>query len=801
MIRFFSVLGVGALFALSCSSESTNVSSGGSAGAGGSDGGGSGGSGGSGGVGGGTGGDASVSPSCTDQTKNGDETDKDCGGSCPACDNGKGCKSGADCASKVCDANQSICNPPDCTDGQTNGQETAADCGGSACPKCADGKACAQHSDCTSGVCSGNICQAPSCGDGVKNGTETGVDCGASCTSSEGKKCKDGEGCSDASECVSGICIGSPTKTCAAPTCTDTVKNGAETDLNCGGGSCPKCDDGKKCGTGGDCTSGVCTSTTCQVPSCTDNVKNGSEPDVDCGSSCTTKCADGKACGAGTDCASGVCAGNVCLVPTCADGVKNGSEGDVDCGGSCKACKAGAGCSVHADCSTGLCSMSKCARWSKDFATVNWEVPLGFAIGPSGRTVIAGRHNLDDLDLGGVKLAAGQNFNGFVAVHDSTGAHVWSKSLGIKDTWYESVMAVAMDSASNVHAFIAYTSQLDLGTAACPALSVSTGNTYALAVAKLAAADGACLSVTSLVQSGGVPEVGDIAVNAAGHVAVTGAVTDGTDTDVLVARIDAGVVSWQKTFTGPNVDGGLGDDVGLGVGLNAAGDVFVTGTFRSSIDLTSPALPAAGTNGLFVARLAAANGSTTWAKAWGCTNPALGYGTNRGEALAVDAIGDVLVAGALIPPGCELGSGTFAGPGASDAFVAKYKGSDGSQLWQKFAGSVDADAVTALAVDAAGNVAFGGVTQGTSMSFGEAVGAGGYMDGFVVLLDPAGAHVDSLTLSGASEERVVGLGFNPKGGLVGYGVHGANANVGFTPLLAGSANYDLFLVSWGASLP
>lgn len=87
------------------------------------------------------------------------------------------------------------------------------------------------------------------------------------------------------------------------------------------------------------------------------------------------------------------------------------------------------------------------------------------------------------------------------------------------------------------------------------------------------------------------------------------------------------------------------------------------------------------------------------------------------------------------------------------------------------------------------------------MSFGEAVGTGAYIDGFIVKLSSSGTHLDSLTIYGANEERLVGLGFNPKGGLVGYGVHGTDASVGFSPLLAGNNKWDLFLASYGSTLP
>jgi Concanavalin A-like lectin/glucanases superfamily len=54
---------------------------------------------------------------------------------------------------------------------------------------------------------------------------------------------------------------------------------------------------------GGDCESGVCTNEKCQVSGCTDAVKNGTETDVDCGGTCSKKCALAKGCAVATDCA------------------------------------------------------------------------------------------------------------------------------------------------------------------------------------------------------------------------------------------------------------------------------------------------------------------------------------------------------------------------------------------------------------------------------------------------------------------------------------------------------------------
>jgi len=152
-----------------------------------------------------------------------------------------------------------------------------------------------------SGTTTVDAAKAPTCSDKAKNGAETDVDCGGTC----GTKCSDGSGCAVTADCATGECNAGK---CRAVTCSDGVMNGAETDVDCGG-TCDECADGKSCGVGADCASGVCDpgSKKCLAPTCTDAVANGSETDVDCGGSCTAKCALGKKCGADLDCVTSAC--------------------------------------------------------------------------------------------------------------------------------------------------------------------------------------------------------------------------------------------------------------------------------------------------------------------------------------------------------------------------------------------------------------------------------------------------------------------------------------------------------------
>ena len=247
---------------------------------------------------------------CNDSISNGSETDVDCGGgTCTTCGTGKGCSNaGRDCQSGVCTGG--ACQAPTCSDNVRNGAETATDCGGGTCATCDTGAGCSNGArDCQSGVCTSNICQAPICSDSVRNGAETDIDCGGgTCTT-----CGTGKTCSSAArDCTSGVCTAG---ICQAATCGDGVNNGSETDVDCGGscvsGSTGKCGSGKYCWVANDCVSSVCSVEVCQAATCGDGVKNGNETDIDCGGSCST-CANGKVCAGNSDCLSSNCVSAVC---------------------------------------------------------------------------------------------------------------------------------------------------------------------------------------------------------------------------------------------------------------------------------------------------------------------------------------------------------------------------------------------------------------------------------------------------------------------------------------------------------
>ena len=124
-------------------------------------------------------------------------------------------------------------------------------------------------------------CTLAVCGDGVVlEGTEqcddgNVLDSDACLSTCEPATCGDGfvqagvEDCDDKNQVDADAC----SNACKTATCTDKLKNAAETDIDCGGGTCSDCADGKVCKVADDCTSGTCTNGKCaqqtlMVPNC-----------------------------------------------------------------------------------------------------------------------------------------------------------------------------------------------------------------------------------------------------------------------------------------------------------------------------------------------------------------------------------------------------------------------------------------------------------------------------------------------------------------------------------------------------
>jgi N-acetylneuraminic acid mutarotase len=171
---------------------------------------------------------------------------------------------------------------------------------------CPDGYYCAANNTCFHNGHTGPA--QGTCSDGIKNGSETDKDCGGSCS-----PCAVGSACDVPADCVTALCKMS---VCTTPPqqCLNGVQDPGETDKDCGGPVCPTCAVGQTCTVNADCTGMMCdpTSDLC-IDQCADGVRNGDESDVDCGGSCREKCHANQTCGISADCGSDICTNGYCI--------------------------------------------------------------------------------------------------------------------------------------------------------------------------------------------------------------------------------------------------------------------------------------------------------------------------------------------------------------------------------------------------------------------------------------------------------------------------------------------------------
>jgi hypothetical protein len=145
-----------------------------------------------------------------------------------------------------------------CHNGEQDKGETGIDCGGR-CAACSKAK-CSEGSACASGRCEKGLCAEPRCDDGIFNGVEIASD-----------------DCPNSMRCVSGKCSPGP----AAPTCSDGMVNGNETDTDCGGDDpgCARCERDKVCKQDQDCANGWCPAGKCECALCGDFIKREGKPE------------------------------------------------------------------------------------------------------------------------------------------------------------------------------------------------------------------------------------------------------------------------------------------------------------------------------------------------------------------------------------------------------------------------------------------------------------------------------------------------------------------------------------------
>jgi uncharacterized protein (TIGR03437 family) len=232
--------------------------------------------------------------------------------------------------------------------------------------------------------------------------------------------------------------------------------------------------------------------------------------------------------------------------------------------------------------------------------------------------------------------------------------------------------------------------------------------------------------------------------------------------DVFVAKLNAaGTALVYATYFG-----GASSDVGYSLTVDAAGQVYVTGSTASTNFPTTPgALRAEFSGGeAFVAKLSAAGDALIYSTYLGGSKNDIGYG------IAVDPAGSAYVTGLTTSTNFPVTAGAAQsafGGGSADAFIVKLNPAGSALLYATYLGGSSGDDGRGIAIDADGNAYVTGNTSSgnfpaTSGALQTAYGGGG--DAFVAKLNAAGGSLLYATyLGGGNSDRASSIAIDAAG--------------------------------------
>ncbi len=179
--------------------------------------------------------------------------------------------------------------------------------------------------------------------------------------------------------------------------------------------------------------------------------------------------------------------------------------------------------------------------------------------------------------------------------------------------------------------------------------------------------------------------------------------TGNGDYDWLLVKYDSfGNVVWAKN------GGSTADDIAYGVGLDPAGNVYLTGHFSGTMTVDGVTLTSSGLFDVFLAKFNS-SGALLWLKRAG------GTGSDISHGLVVDGLGNVAIAGEFQGT-AKFDARSIKAAGLGDAFIAKYDAA-GNNVWVHSGGSTTSfvgDPAKAIAADSNNNFYVTGDYTGTA---------------------------------------------------------------------------------------
>lgn len=263
--------------------------------------------------------------------------------------------------------------------------------------------------------------------------------------------------------------------------------------------------------------------------------------------------------------------------------------------------------------------------------------------------------------------------------------------------------------------------------------------------------------------------------------------------DIFVAKYDSsGVLQWAKQAGGSTT----GWDAGRGVGVDHAGNAYVTGAFFGTADFDGIKLAGSQEESFFLAKYDRA-GTIQWVR------ESTGGNSVYGTALAVDGEGNSYAVGyADNGPNITFGTVNLASPSLTgySAFFVKYDNS-GTVQWAQLMGGSGQTYPVKVALDAAGNAYVRGSFSG-NMTIGTSnLISLGSVDAFIAKFDSAGtlAWVRQAGWAGCDAGADGGVAVDSAGNVFISGGHDSRISFGGGIDLGYQGALDAFIAKYNSA--
>ena len=416
------------------------------------------------------------------------------------------------------------------------------------------------------------------------------------------------------------------------------------------------------------------------------------------------------------------------------------SPGPVCCDADCsdKACgNDGCGGSCEVCPANQSCVWDECLApphhiWSTAFGGNNKDYAFDLALGSKGNLYAGGPFASTFIDPGGGQFDTAGSWDSWVMRLNGNGKHVWSLRFGAEGQDY--LYHLVTDPEENV-LFIGYFK-------------------------------------SAALEFGG------------------GALSNKGSNDIFVVKLDSdGNHLWSRGF------GGDDSDVPYGLDVDAEGNVYVCGEFRSSsIDFGGGALPAVakGVYDVFLFKLDA-GGNHVWSRKFDGEG-----GHDYCYSLDLDAAGNIYTAGRQQSVSIDFGGGALVSAGKADAFVAKFS-NDGNHLWSKRYGGEEQDFARNIAVTPQGDSYVVGRYVSTQMDLGDQAHENlGLNDAFFMKLNSNGNTLWSKVFAGENQDYGHSVALDEDGNVYfNTFYYSTSIDLGGGPLLnANPGTYDIGLAKY-----